>query len=105
MKSEPRRLRRNCGSMSGFGLEIIPDLWHVRSKKGPNGKVEFRITSQNCKASGISKEEEEGDETRNQCYLQVSRQNEAMGLPDQRWSREDSWGNWKKDMILDEERA
>lgn len=32
MKSGPRRLRRNSGSMSGFGLEIIPDLWHVRSK-------------------------------------------------------------------------
>lgn len=74
-------------------------------KQGPSGKVEFRITSQNCKPSGISKEEEEEDETRDQWHLQVLRQKEAMGLPDQRWSREDSWGNWKKDMMLEEERA
>lgn len=28
-------------------------------KQGPKGKVAFRITSQNCKLSGISNEEEE----------------------------------------------
>lgn len=55
-------------------------------RQGQNGKVEFKITSQGCKPSRISKEDEEGGKTKDQWQLQEPqfRQEEDVDLPGRR---------------------
>lgn len=71
-------------------------------RRGQNGKVKFRITSQGCKPSRISKADEEGGKNKGPVAATrapVFRQEEDMDLPGQRWGKEKSWDSRKKDSV------